>query len=212
MGIRVMALVSSLLLSACSVVGVRTTEEPPYQTVAKLGRVEIRQYGPRLAAETVVDGGEVAARSTGFQRLAGYIFGANRGTQGIAMTAPVAQSSAQPPKSETIAMTAPVDQAKVSDGRWRIRFFMPPKYTRETLPQPTNPKVEIVTVPEATVAVLRYSGIASASAVRDADARLLKALATTEWHPVGTPVSWFYDPPWTLPPFRRNEAVVPVGK
>jgi hypothetical protein len=26
----------------------------------------------------------------------------------------------------------------------------------------------------------------------------------------GKPVDWFYDPPWTLPMFRRNEVVVPV--
>ena len=209
MGLRIMALVSSLLLSACSVVGIRTTEEPHYDTVAKVGEVEIRQYGPRLAAQTVVAGDAVAARSTGFQILASYIFGANQGKTGIAMTAPVGQSAAKP---EKIAMTAPVDQAQEPGGEWRIRFFMPPKYTRETLPVPTSPKVEIVTAPPQTVAVLRYSGTASAKTVDTENARLLRALAGSTWHPTGTPMAWFYDPPWTLPPLRRNEAAVAVGQ
>jgi len=26
----------------------------------------------------------------------------------------------------------------------------------------------------------------------------------------GEPLTWFYDPPWTLPFRRRNEVVVPV--
>ena len=198
------AVASGLLLSACSVVGVRTVEEPPYAVVRDVGPVQIRSYGPRLAAEAVVGGDEIDARSKGFQLLAGYIFGGNRSRTTIAMTAPVAQSS------ETIAMTAPVDQARGADGQWHIRFYMPAKYTRETLPQPNDPAVHIVDVPAQTVAVLRYSGIPTKSAVQDAGARLLEALDGSAYRPVGAPFAWFYDPPWTIPPLRRNEAVVAV--
>ena len=198
------AVASGLLLSACSVVGVRTVEEPPYAVVRDVGPVQIRSYGPRLAAEAVVGGDEIDARSKGFQLLAGYIFGSNRSRTTIAMTAPVAQSS------ETIAMTAPVDQARGADGQWHIRFYMPAKYTRETLPQPNDPAVHIVDVPAQTVAVLRYSGIPTKSAVQNAGARLLKALDGSAHRPVGAPFAWFYDPPWTIPPLRRNEAVVAV--
>ena len=93
--------------------------------------LEIRQYGPRLAAETVVPGDEIAARSEGFRRIAAYIFGANHGSSKIDMTAPVSTAP-----SETIAMTAPVAQAKTPEG-WHVRFFMPAKYTLETLPSRT---------------------------------------------------------------------------
>ena len=105
---RIAALLSGVLLAACSVIGVRAgTEEPKYDVVARQGtgasEVEIRRYAPRLAAETTVAAAsETAARSEGFRRLAGYIFGGNRGQAKIAMTAPVAQSP------EKIAMTAPV--------------------------------------------------------------------------------------------------------
>ena len=200
-----MGVASALLLSACSVVGIRTVEEPRHRVVAQVGAAEIRTYEPRLAAEVMVPGDELAARSAGFQILAGYIFGANRARAKIAMTAPVAQSAG----AEAIAMTAPVDQARVAGG-WRIRFFMPANYTRETLPVPNDARVEIVTVPEQTVAVLRYTGSTSPASVKDASARLLQSLDRGAWRAVGQPVAWFYDPPWTLPPLRRNEIAVEV--
>jgi hypothetical protein len=31
------------------------------------------------------------------------------------------------------------------------------------------------------------------------------------FHPTGTPIAWFYDPPWTIPFRRRNEIAVPVA-
>lgn len=44
-----------LLEEAASVIGVRSwTEEPPYEVEKKLGDVQIRRYGPRIAAETTV--------------------------------------------------------------------------------------------------------------------------------------------------------------
>lgn len=211
---RVGALASGLAVAGCSVFGIRTAEEPPFQTVGRVGEVELRSYAPRLAAEVVVPGGEVSARGVGFSALAGYIFRGNRGRETIAMTAPVAQSGAQSGahSPETIAMTAPVDQAAGPDGTWRIRFFMPAGRTRESLPEPNDSAVRLVEVPAQTVAVLRYTGVASPEAVRDADARLLAGLAGSGWRAVGAPFQWFYDPPWTLPPLRRNEAVVAVER
>ncbi len=152
---RLPLLLASVLLGACSVVGIRSgTEEPAFSVVASFGEVEIRRYEPRIAAETEVTGEEEAARSEGFRRLAGYIFGANSRRDRIAMTAPVAQA----PAGERIAMTAPVAQSG-GDGTWRIRFFMPASYTMETLPVPNEATVSLVAVSEETVAVLRFSGI-----------------------------------------------------
>ncbi len=209
----VISLLSGLALAACSVVGIRGgTEEPPYTVLQTIGpSLQIRQYGPRLAAETVVPGDEIAARSEGFRRIAAYIFGANHGAVSIAMTAPVATTPAAAGPSETIAMTAPVAQAKTPEG-WQVRFFMPAKYTMATLPVPNDKRVKIVTVPAETYAVYRYSGWISAADVEAAHATLLRLLTGTGWKPQGEVVNWFYDPPWTLPPLRRNEAAVPVAR
>ena len=187
-----------------SIVGVRNgTEEPPFTVERTVRGVEIRRYGPRIAAETTIDADEEKARSEGFRRLAGYIFGGNTTKSKIAMTAPVAQQS-----SEKIAMTAPVAAQRDGSGQWVIRFFTPVEYTMETLPTPNDERVRLVDVPAETVAVLRYSGIASPAAVASHTGELLTTLRDNGFEPKGEPFSWFYDPPWTIPFRRRNEVVV----
>ncbi|MET0898885.1 MAG: heme-binding protein [Mycobacterium sp.] len=187
------------------IVGIRVgTEEPYYVREATLGDIEIRRYGPRIAAQTAVSGSGQEARSAGFRRLAGYIFGGNHRGAAIAMTAPVAQHS------ETIAMTAPVAQSRTTDGDSVIRFFMPSKWTMDTLPEPDDGLVTLVEVPGETCAVLRFSGDRSEQAIAAKSQELLEVLRSSDFHTDGEPVAWFYDPPWTLPFRRRNEVVVPV--
>jgi hypothetical protein len=180
--------------SVGAVVGIRWgTEEPDYAVVDRLGPVEIRRYGPRVAAETTVDAGEEQARNIGFRRLAHYIFGGNRSGTSIAMTAPVAQNP------ET-------------DGGSNIRFFMPSKYPLGTLPRPESDRVRLVEVPAETVAMLRYSGDRSPEAVRRRRVELLDELDGHPYRATGDAFSWFYDPPFTLPFRRRNEIAVPVER
>ncbi len=201
-------LLGSLLLSARSVFGIRGgTEEPRHSVVERLGDIEIRRYDARLAAETTVAGDAASARGEGFRRLAGYIFGGNQGRTRIEMTAPVAQSGAQ--TGERIAMTAPVAQQPADTG-WVISFFLPAGLTDP--PKPNDDRVRIASVPAETFAVLRFSGLATDAAIASQRAALLTALAGTSWRPAGDPVSWFYDPPWTLPPLRRNEIAVSVAR
>lgn len=203
------AIISGLLSAGCSVFGIRNEHTPSYTVERTIGpaeaRVEVRRYGARLAAETTVLGGEADARSKGFRILARYIFGANATKTPIDMTAPVAQTKAR--AGQSIDMTAPVGQSRTTDGKWRIRFFMPDDYTLNTLPRPNDPAIDIVTISPERVAVLRYSGTIGTNAVHDAERRLMQIIAG-ELEPSGEPFTWFYDPPWTLPPLRRNEAAV----
>lgn len=208
---KLAAVAAALLTSACSTVGVRSgTEEPAFTEVARVGAVEIRTYGERIAAQTVVTGSSEAARNRGFQRLAGYIFGGNTARTSIAMTAPVAQAGDG--RSQSIAMTAPVAQGAVGQDRWTIQFFMPSEYTMASLPVPRDPAVVLAVVPAETYAVLRFSGLGSARAVAEKEAELDAALTGSGWAASGDPVVWFYDPPWTLPPLRRNEVAVRVTR
>ncbi len=202
-----MALLSGLALGACSVFGVRDgTEEPRFSVIDHVGAVEIRQYGPRIAAEVVLQDDEMAARSQGFRILAGYIFGGNTARAKIGMTAPVAQSS------ETIAMTAPVATARDAAGRFVVRFFMPASFTLASLPVPNDPRVALVPVPGETMAVLRFSGGTGPEVVAARQAELARAVSGSAWRVTGAGVAWFYDPPWTIPALRRNEVAVPVSK
>jgi hypothetical protein len=193
-----------------AVAGVRHgTEEPTYAAEQVTSRVEIRHYGPRVAAETSVTAGEVAARSAGFRRLAGYIFGGNQDREKIAMTAPVAQQDGGA-RGQRIPMTAPVSESAAGNGDWLIRFFMPAGKSLDSLPRPNDQAVQLVAVPAETVAVRRFSGSTSAQAVARETAKLRRALDEAGFEPIGVPVAWFYDPPWTLPVLRRNEIAIPV--
>ncbi|OBG55108.1 MULTISPECIES: heme-binding protein [unclassified Mycobacterium] len=204
--IKIAAQVAESLLA---VGGVRVgLEEPAYTHKRITDTVEIRRYGPRIAAETIVDADENRARDVGFRRLAGYIFGGNRDNSSISMTAPVSQQSS--PGGRQIAMTAPVVQSAGDEAGWAIRFFMPAKWTMETLPAPDDDQVRLVTVPPATVAVLRFTGDRSPKAVASRTAELLKILQDKGIEPTGDAEAWFYDPPWTVPMRRRNEIAIPI--
>ena len=202
------------------------TEEPAYRTIERDGRLELREYPPTVVAETVVDGELSTASTRGFRALAGYIFGGNRtvrdaggAPEKIAMTRPVTAE----PASERIAMTRPVTAEPQAAGgapdadalpgatRWRIRFVMPSRYTLETLPRPDDPSVVLREEPAARMAVLRFSGLAGDATLREASAELLAWVGAKGWTPLGTPRLARYDPPWTLPPLRRNEVMVPVA-
>ena len=181
--------------SALSIVGIRVgTEEPKHTSEQLTGRVELRRYDARIAAETTVAANQDDARSEGFRRLAGYIFGKNDRDDSIAMTAPVEQSAEATDVGEC----------------WVIRFFMPSKWTMETLPKPNDDRVRLTEVPAETFAVLSFSGDRGPRAVQVRTTELLEALRATGFEPSGEPAAWFYDPPWTLPFRRRNEIVVPV--
>jgi hypothetical protein len=176
------------------VFGIRVgTEEPLYVHEEDLGGIEIRLYGPRVAAQTSVEGDGQDARSVGFRRLAGYIFGGNHRKTKVAMTAPVAQTHTG------------------GTGKSVIRFYMPSKWSLETLPEPDDSSVTVVEVPSERFAVLRFSGDRSSTAITAKSAELLTALHDTDFHPDGPPVAWFYDPPWTLPFRRRNEVAVALA-
>lgn len=200
----------TILSSLGQLVGVRAgTEQPRYTVVEQVGAVEIRHYGPRLAAEATVTGGAEEARNAGFRKVAGYIFGGNTAKASIAMTAPVAQSGGG--RSQTIAMTAPVVQT--ADGAaWRVQFIMPARYTRATLPTPSDPDVRIVDLRAQDYAVLRFTGSRSGPAVARRTDELTRALSGKSWKVSGPPVAWFYDPPWTPPFLRRNEVATPVTR
>ena len=89
-------------------------------------------------------------------------------------------------------------------------FFFPNKYSLKNVPEPTDSRVRVVIVPKQNFAVLRFSGVADEELVSDKSAELLELLKNGVWEISGSPSVFGYDPPWTLPLFRRNEVVLPV--
>jgi hypothetical protein len=182
-------------------------EKAKYAVLEKEDDFEIRQYAPQIVAETFTDGDIEAAGNEGFRRLYAYISGNNTKRQSITMTVPVGQEI----KSEKIAMTAPVNQEK-KDNQWRITFFMPAKYTLETLPVPMDGRVKLVQEFSRLVAAVKYSGTWSEARYVKNKA-LLEAYIQRRGLVKAGPAVWArYDPPFMPWFLRRNEVLIPVEK
>jgi SOUL heme-binding protein len=195
-------LIAALAFSASGALPAMAIEEPAFALVMKDGSFEIRDYAPVIVAETTLTGTAERARNAGFGPLADYIFAKDRKGPTIAMTAPVTQA----PRPQ-IAMTAPVTQRSAGDS-WTVSFTMPASYTMETLPAPVNPNVRLVSQAARRMAVVRFSGSASAGSMERARVELLNRIGAQGLEAIGEPVFAFYDPPWTLPFLRRNEVMV----
>ena len=192
--------------SALAVFGVRTAEEPPYEMIDHADAVEIRRYGPRFAAETIVDAEGRKAMNEAFLILAAYIFGGNRQKRDIPMTAPVASEV-----NTTMAMTAPVAMEGESNTGITMRFFLPHDITPANAPEPTDPRVKLVEIPGETIAALRFTGAWDRAAIDARKEALLAELRRSHWEPIGAPFTQLYDPPFTIPFLRRNEVAVRVA-
>ncbi|WP_178915141.1 heme-binding protein [Natronomonas gomsonensis] len=175
------------------------TETVPYTVVARLDDVELRRYPESVVVETVAD-----SRPAAFRRLFKYITGENAGTTEIEMTAPVELSA----NGATISMTAPVEIGG-EDGS-RMRFYLPAEYDIESAPRPTEDSVELLEIPERTVAVRRFSWRPTEARIDSETEALLDKLEAANVPLAGEPFFMGYDAPWTLPFLRRNEVAVEV--
>lgn len=164
----------------------KRTERPKYKLVERVGVIEIREYSALTLAKTEVEGKRREAIREGFKRIAAYIFGDN-------------QSNLK------IRMTAPVLQERHENGKWSVYFVMPKKYRLETLPSPNDVRLKIVSTPSRKVAAIRFSGTPSEDILEAQMSILLNFFKEKGLKSEGHPFFAFYNPPWTLPCFRRNE-------
>ena len=175
-------------------------EEPDYEVLRRLDKVELRQYAPYVVAEVVLRSTAEEAGNQAFPILAGYIFGKNKGERKLAMTAPVTQSAVP----VRLDMTAPVTQAAVAGGM-RVQFVLPKGVTLATAPEPLDPRVQLREVPASQWAAIRYSGTWSQANYDEHLALLTAALAAAGVATQGEPVLARYNPPITPWFLRRNE-------
>lgn len=199
----------AVLVAGCSVFGLRGgTEQRGYEVVEILSSgIEVRRYEPAVFARAMVGDESDSPRSDAFRMLFRYITGANEGEREIAMTAPVSVSE----EGTEIAMTAPV-RSEADGDITAMRFYLPASFTMDTAPRPTEAGVSLGEEPGRTVAVLRYTWSTGAEKAARMRETLLESLPAGAWVARGDAYSMFYDPPWTLPFLRRNEAAVDVGR
>jgi len=200
----------AILHAGCSVFGIRNYETPKYDVILKEGNKEIRYYEPYIVAKTAVKGEFKEAQGAAFRILAGYIFGDNERKQEIAMTGPVVQKPAA--GSEKIPMTGPVIQRPSEEG-WVMSFMMPSAYALEDLPTPKDERVSLEVVPPKYHAAIRYSWLGGKSRnERKADELREWLAGLKDYEAVSSAMYAGYDPPWTLPFFRRNEIMIEIKR
>jgi effector-binding domain-containing protein len=170
------------------------TDSVDYEVEKAEDRIEIRRY-PKMLLATVYG----CSDNVAFGILFDYIAGNNKSKRKISMTVPVISS-------EKIAMTAPV----ISD-RQSFSFAMPASYNLETIPDPVDTRARIEEVPARRVAVIRFRGHASETAVRSKTTELRAFIKRLDLTTKGMPFLMRYNPPFTPGFLRRNEVGLEIA-
>ena len=185
------------------------TEEPEFKLISEEGEFQIREYEPKIIAQVEVEGDFDEASSRGFKLLADYIFGNNLldgASKKISMTTPVEMS----PLAENLLMTSSVMDDQINN-KWSINFVMPQEFSLDTLPKPNNSQVNIIEVPKEKYAVIVFSGLVRDTSYAEKAELLSNYLEENSFKQQGAIKIARYNPPWTLPFFRRNELMVRIN-
>ena len=168
-------------------------ETPEYELISKHDGFEIRRYSEMIIATTSVKADYKSSTSSGFRRIANYIFGDND-------------------KEMKIAMTAPVISDCPSEGleTYNISFVMPKEHSMKDLPKANTSQVSIQKESLGEVAVLSFGGWATEARSLDYQKKLLELINKQGLRYKGGFMIAQYNSPWTLPPFIKNEVMVRI--
>ncbi len=172
------------------VMAARKTETQAYKVLQSKDNFEIRFY-PAATMATITSSARSYKElgSSGFRKLAGYIFGGNEGRQKISMTTPV--------------------RMDINDTGAAMSFVMPSTYHPGNLPKPDDKQVMIKTAPEEYVAALTFGGYASEQDIKINTEKLTAALKENNINYYGNFRLLAYNAPFQVIN-RRNEIIVNV--
>jgi hypothetical protein len=166
------------------------TENQKYRLVLKEDQFEIRFYPAATFAKIYSDGTDYkSVASSGFRKLAGYIFGGNDQGKSISMTAPV--------------------RMEMSEKGSTMSFVMPEKYKESDLPKPKDASVHIEKSSPQYVAVISFGGYADDEKIKEHRDELLKLIQKKGIQVAGEYTFLGYNAPfqfWS----RKNEVVIPI--
>jgi SOUL heme-binding protein len=188
--LRLLALFSLPLLSACAVFGDIDAKIAPYEITQADGIFELREYDKLIIVSTAKEEGLENTREP-FFKLFDYISGKNK-------------------KSEKISMTAPVIMGTNSQVGESMSFVLPSEYSLTNAPTPTDPALKISEIGNLSVAVITFDGFLSEENVSIHRALLMDWITKNNLIVVGEPMVAGYNPPYTLPSLRRNEVIMQV--
>ena len=168
-------------------------EEPDFDVVERIGKVEIRKYVPYHVASIRVPTDFEDAGDQAFRPLFKYITGNNS-------------------NDVKIDMTAPVEQVQVARGQQEVAFVMPSEFAFEGLPRPNDASVTLSSKPERLIAVLRYNGNWSEKRFLQHETELREVLAGSAYQACGKATIARFNPPFWPRVFRRNEVHIEVSQ
>ena len=172
----------------------QSIETPTYRLIKTYNTFEIRDYGTVITAYTTINDEYRVATYTGFRRIANYIFGGNDKEMKIAMTAPVITE-------------IPSDQTKPH----KVHFVMPSKHKLESLPSPNLRSVNVEEESLGVMAVIKFGGWATERRANRYIDILLDELKEKNIEVAGDVCVAQYNGPTTIPPFRKNEILIPIA-
>jgi len=114
-------------------------------------------------------------------------------------------------------MTAPVtisatnsESMMTASNKWRVHFVMPSQYNLNNIPQPKNTEVKLREIPGKFFAVNSYTGFNTQARVQTKTDELSAWVSSQKMKTLSSAQLSRYDPPWTLPMFRRNEIMIEI--
>jgi hypothetical protein len=166
------------------------TEKQKYRTVLKDDALEIRYY-PSATMATIYSSATnyKSVASSGFGKLARFIFGGNK-------------------ENESIAMTAPV-RMNMSEKGAEMSFVMPTKYNESNLPRPNDESIRIHQSAPQYVAVIAFGGYANDEKITTYKNKILQILAERKITVIGDYTFLGYNAPYQMIA-RTNEIAIPI--
>ena len=165
------------------------TETLDYEVLLKEDEYEIRKYVDFFIVE--YENIEDPKSMSGFGSLFKYISSDNKENEKISMTSPVIN--------------------EVSNEKKKMAFVVPGKFG-ENIPEPNNPNLKVRKFNEGLFGVIRYSGLSNESKELKMNKKLEAWILANDYKIQSNYMLAFYNPPFVLPMFRRNEVWVRIIK
>ena len=180
-----------ILFQTYTTMATAKSETQAYTVIKVEKEFEIRYY-PAVTMAAITSSAKTYKDlgSTGFTKLAGYIFGGNTDKKQIAMTSPV--------------------HMEIGDSVSSMSFVMPSNYNKDNLPLPKDSNVTIKSISEEHVAAITFGGFASSDNIKKHTLILENALKKNHLSYYGNFRFLGYNPPYQL--FgRRNEIIITLN-
>ena len=171
------------------------TQRQEFKVLQSYKDFEVREYQPCVLAEVKVAAQYSTASSAAFGSLFRYISKGNKGSQKIAMTAPV---------------IATQKDKRANENEWFVSFVMPSGSKFGHLPHPNDPQVILRELDAETCIAASFRGRATEE-VADKKIKELRAAAAKENIALSdeTRICRF-DPPIKPGFLQYNEIVIPI--